>query len=122
MKTFEYSTPFSIVEAFIKANGSAFNAATVPRRECDGASVLHIALPKLQVNTRLRHVRHRGKVYDLTSNQAKLLKALVGANGDWVSMSGLGIKKPSEAKNNLPEAIKQLIETESGKGYRLKRL
>ena len=66
-------------------------------------------------------MRYAGAVYNVTDAQATGLKATVDADGDWVSWSGLGIDKPSDLKNSLPEPIKAMIETKPGKGYRFKR-
>ncbi len=78
-------------------------------------------LPEIEVNEKLLQTRCDGNVYDLTDAQTVGMKALVDANGDWVSWSGLEISKPSRVKDSLPEPLKELIETEKGKGYRLKR-
>ena len=79
-------------------------------------------LPELMVDTKLLQARYSGVPYNLTDAQATGLKAVVDARGDWVSWSGLGITKPSDAKESLPEELKALIESSPGKGYRLKRL
>lgn len=78
-------------------------------------------LPAIAVDTKLLQVRYEGKVYNVTDAQATGLKALVDADGDWVSWSGLGISKPSRAKLKLPLPLQSLIETSRAKGYRFKR-
>lgn len=84
--------------------------------------VVEIRLPSLTVDDRLLQVRYACEVHNVTWEQARLLKALIDANGDWVSASSLGITKASEVKNQLPNALRDLIESSPGKGYRLKRI
>jgi hypothetical protein len=106
-------------------------AGTTTQLELEAASALRIAvappaevrsLPEIEVDTELLQARYGNKPYRVTYNQAIGLKALLDAKGDWVSWSKQGISKPSETKNSLPEDLKALIETSSGKGYRFKRL
>jgi len=72
-----------------------------------------------KVNKDLCQVRYRDKCHDVTESQSMGIDALVRAKGDWVSWSGLGISKPSEVKEGLPQELQELIETSSGKGYRM---
>jgi hypothetical protein len=74
----------------------------------------------LDINMELSQARWNGKSHDLTARQASALKALLNADGDWVSLSGLSITKPSAVMGRLPAEIRALIESKSGKGYRLK--
>ena len=85
-------------------------------------SVNRKQLPDIEVDANLLQVRYGKSVHNVTNAQATGLRALVDANGDWVSWSGLGISKPSEAKNGLPDELRSLIETQKGKGYRFRRL
>lgn len=76
----------------------------------------------IEVDTQLLQVRYEGETHNITADQAMGLQAMIDADGDWVSWSGLGITNPSRAKNSLPGPIKNLIESSSGKGYRFKRI
>lgn len=79
------------------------------------------SLPTIEVDESLLQVRYAGTVHNVTNEQARMLKAIIEANGEWVKMSGLYFSKPSDVKKTLPFSLLSLIETAPGKGYRLAR-
>jgi hypothetical protein len=60
-----------------------------------------------------------GTPYALKSNGAVFLYELLKADGDWVTGATIGIRA-DRAKDSLPPAIRQLIESAPGKGNRLR--
>ncbi len=72
----------------------------------------------MSIDLRLNQIRYGGACYDVTADGALLVNKLVEAN-DWFSASSI-FSKPSEVLRSLPDPIKKLIETQKGKGYRLK--
>lgn len=50
-----------------------------------------------------------------------MVKLLVEHKGEWVAMAKNDFSKASEVKKSLPERIRSLIESETGKGYRIPR-
>lgn len=79
----------------------------------------HTQLP-LKVNLRLKQIRNADICYDVTADGALLVDRIIKAHPDWFAASKNGFSKPSSTKNSLPDAIKELIETQPGKGYRIK--
>ncbi len=78
-------------------------------------------LPEIKIDEKLLQARYDGTVYELTDAQAIGLQAVIQAKGDWVSWSKIGISKPSAVKKGLPAPLQDLLESEPGKGCRLKR-
>ena len=63
-----------------------------------------------------------GEPFPLTAKGFVMMEALISADGAWVSgWADREISKPSEVKNGLPLKVRVNIETESGKGYRIKK-
>jgi len=62
-----------------------------------------------------------GNSHVVTAEQKRMMQLLVEANGHYIAMSKTDFSKPSKLKNGLPEQLRHLIESESGKGYRLVR-
>lgn len=78
----------------------------------------HRELP--QVDLVLNQIRYDGVCHNVTSEGAKLVDLLVKAPPyEWVPTHKV-FSKPSRVKNSLPAPIRNLIETDRGKGYRLK--
>jgi len=73
-----------------------------------------------EVNEEFSQIRIDDKLYDVSGEAARMAKLLLDNETEWVSMKNHGFTKPSEVKKKLPEAVLNLIETEKGKGYRLK--
>jgi hypothetical protein len=74
-------------------------------------------LPKVDVNN--CQVRYKGQCHDVTGDAALLFKYLIDSYSEWFSASSK-FAKPSAIKSTLPPDLKALIETQKGKGYRLK--
>jgi hypothetical protein len=87
-----------------------------------GSSQLHqLQVPNLPVvNLALNQIRHNGECHDVTAKGARLVDCLVKAWPDWFPTEKNGFTKASVIKKSFPAPIRELIETESGKGYRLK--
>ncbi|MCC6492589.1 MAG: hypothetical protein IT424_06170 [Pirellulales bacterium] len=73
-----------------------------------------------EVDEEASYVRFEGRAYSVRPEGARMLRLLLRANGEWVSMRRHDFSKPSEVKKAIPEPIQKLIETGKGKGYRLK--
>lgn len=59
-----------------------------------------------------------GKRYSaLTPKAEKMIRMLIAARGRWVKGEKMGIGRPGLIK--LPKPIKAVIQSESGKGFRL---
>lgn len=61
-----------------------------------------------------------GKSYGVAPEVARMARLLVDAEGEWVPMSKNGFSKPSGTKKKLPIELRLMIETDKGKGYRLR--
>lgn len=61
-----------------------------------------------------------GKADDVPPEAARMAKLLLEANGEWVPMSKNDFSKPSKTRKDLPAAVQAMIETDKGKGYRLR--
>ncbi len=77
--------------------------------------------PRLQVDGDQEAATLDGKSYSVTGEAARFLDALVKADGVWVSSTQLLITKASRLVADLPEEIKEMIESATGKGYRIDR-
>jgi hypothetical protein len=61
------------------------------------------------------------KPLHVAGEAARMLQVLCDAKGEWVAMYKNGFTKPSDTKKSLPAELCDLIESESGKGYRLRQ-
>jgi len=73
-----------------------------------------------KVDVALSQIRIDGAAIDVSSGAARMAEILLDSDGEWVSMREHDFSKPSETKKALPASVLKLIETEKGKGYRLK--
>ena len=70
------------------------------------------------VDLKMAQVRYQKVCYPVTPEGASLLNYLVDCYPNWFTASSI-FNKPSSIKKSLPQKLSDLIETESGKGYRL---
>lgn len=73
------------------------------------------------VNEELSQIRYDGEYYDVSAEGARMVKLLAEHLGEWVAMAKNNFTKPSEVKKKLPGPIRDLIESQKGKGYRIAR-
>ena len=74
---------------------------------------------RLQVDQEKSIVTLDEEPYALTGDNLLMIKILLEADGDWVAMRKHGISTPIRIKKSLPSKLQDIIETSSGKGYRL---
>jgi hypothetical protein len=60
-----------------------------------------------------------GTPYALTKEGAKLLDALVAANGDWVNGHSV-VNQPSRVRDAMPDEVRKVVESAPGKGFRIR--
>lgn len=92
----------------------------------DGCPVAIRLLPNVIVDLDPPQATVDGDRYELGEQSAILLKAVVEARGAWISTRQIEAKYPvfdaqhaDRAKRKLPEALRRLIESSTGKGHRL---
>jgi len=88
-----------------------------------------VATPAAEAHPRLRVDNDvailDGTPHSLTADQAKCLKLLIEAEGNWVSSGEMKTTKESKERpdriiGRLPDPIRALIESQTGKGFRLR--
>ena len=84
------------------------------------ASHTNSANKPYSVNEDLCQITMSGEVHETTSEAARMACLLSNTPGEWVSMSKSGFSKPSQVKSKLPPPLLKMIESSSGKGYRLR--
>lgn len=95
-------------------------AGTNETQEPVPASVNLPAKPKLVVFTAPPSATLNGQTWQLRLDQARMLKLLIDANGEYVAMDQHRIKASRE-KETLPPKLLELIEAFDGKGHRIPR-
>ncbi len=90
--------------------------------EDDSANSTHgRVVPELPIaDEELLVIRYNRQDYKASNEGARMVKLLVENIGEWVAMGKNDFTKPSDVRKSLPEPIQSLIESEKGKGYRIK--
>jgi hypothetical protein len=73
-----------------------------------------------EVDVELARIRIDGKAHDVPVEAARMAKLLLDADGEWVAMAKNGFTKPSTTRLKLPKELQKIIESDKGKGYRLR--
>lgn len=77
--------------------------------------------PRLKVDTQTNCAVLDGTEHKLSTEQALFVNYLVEADGLWCSSTEMDITKTDRLKRNLPESIRKMIESQTGKGSRIPR-
>lgn len=88
--------------------------------EVGAAGSATVKQPHIAVSLNPPQVTIDGKAYALNRNAAKLLQAIVDADGEWVAASACDAQA-ARTINGMPPEVRRLIESKPGAGTRLKR-
>jgi len=93
-----------------------------PIRSAPAATNIVTTIPTIEIDEVNNLIRYENCCYCVSKRAVKLFKAVQSARGEWVAINKKSISKPSDVTEKLPAPLATLLESRSGKGYRLRHL